>query len=153
MAELITRDDFPEDEEPDRGPPKDPEPYAVGYGKPPLDGQFQPGNKRGKGRKKGSKNLKTIVNEALGMKRPAKVDGQIKKLSKIEVANHQLANAAAEGDHKSIMAANDLYDRFGPQEDPEGPSRHQTKANLETLRDYLGLLDIFEDGEEDGSDG
>lgn len=150
MATIITGDDIdPEEPEPDGHKPSGDD--QVGYGKPPKHSQFKPGNKRGKGRKKGSKNLKTIVNEALGMKRPAKVDGQIKKLSKIEVANHQLANAAAEGDHKSIMAANDYWERFGPQEDPEGPSRHQTKANLETLREYLELWDMFKGNEEDGA--
>lgn len=121
-----------------------------GYGKPPLGGQFQPGNKRGKGRKKGSKNLATIVNFALGTKKSARIDGEIVKVSKMELATHQLANKAAAGDLRAIDTAISLYDRFGPQEDPEGPSLHQTRANLETLRDYLGLWDLFPDSEEDG---
>lgn len=154
MSSIITRDDLPEDPEPGPvEPPKDDEGYAVGYGKPPLKSQFQPGNKRGKGRRKGSKNLATIVNIALGTKKSARLDGEVVRVSKMELAAHQLANKAAAGDLKAINTAISLYDRFGPQEGPEGPSLHQTKANLETLRDYLDLWDMFGGADEDKSNG
>ena len=165
MAIIITREDIdPEEPEPDGGDPvPDPrgtEPagpqtdengdaYQVGYGCPPRRSQFQLGNKRGKGRAKGSKNIKTIVNQALGSKAPARIDGQIKKLAKIELAMHQLANQAAGGNLKAIETSISLYDRHGPQEDPAGPSREQTKSNLATLRDYLELWDLFPE-EDDG---
>lgn len=124
--------------------------YTVGYRQPPLHSRFKPGNKQGKGRKKGSKNLKTIVNEAFGMKRRAKVDGVIKNLSKIEIAMNQLANRASEGDLKAIGPLIELYERHGPQEDPAGPSPEQTRANVESLRDYLSLLDMFASDDDDG---
>ena len=81
----------------------------------------------------------------MGLKVSAKVDGQFKKLPKIELAVHQLANQAAGGNLKAIESSISLYDRHGPQEDPAGPSPGQTKANLTTLRNYLELWDLFPD--------
>ena len=154
MTTIITRDDI-EPEEPEKRqseggyqkPDDNVEGYQVGYGQPPLHSQFQPGNKRGKGRSKGSKNLKTMVNQALGQKASAKVDGEVKKITKIELALHQLANQAAGGNLKAIESSIGLYDRHGPQEDPAGPSREQTRANLTVPRDYLALWDLFSDDE------
>ena len=116
---------------------------AVGHGKPPQASSFQKGNKHGKGRVKGSKNLGTIVNEALGMKMTAKVDGKVKKVTKIELALHQLANKSAGGDLNAIGRSIELYDRFGPQEDPSGPSPAHMKADLATLRAYLQMRDMY----------
>jgi hypothetical protein len=65
------------------------------------------------------------------------------------MAAHQLAIKAAGGDLKAIGPALELYDRFGPQEDPAGPAPEQTRANLDTLEDYLGLRRQFpKDGTE-----
>ena len=55
----------------------------VGYCKPPTHTQFKKGNTCGKGRPKGAKNLKTIVNEAMNQKVPVKIGGKTKKLSKV----------------------------------------------------------------------
>lgn len=120
----------------------------VGYGKPPVAHRFAKGNKLGKGRPKGSKNLKTIVNEAFGVKVPAKIGGQTRKLTKIELAIHQLANKASAGDLKAIGKAIAMHEQYGPQEDPAGPSPEQTQTNLEALEDYLALHKMFEGGSE-----
>ena len=63
--------------------------YEVGYCKPPPHGKFQDGNKAGKGRPKGAKNIATIVKQSLGMKVSAKIGGKSIKASKIEIAMHQ----------------------------------------------------------------
>lgn len=128
------------------GPDANGEEREVGYGKPPVAHQFAKGNKLGKGRPKGSKNLKTIVNEAFGVKVPAKIGGQTRKLTKIELAIHQLANKASAGDLKAIGKAIAMHEQYGPQEDPAGPSPEQTQINLEALEDYLALHRIFEGG-------
>jgi hypothetical protein len=116
----------------------------VGYGKPPVAHQFSKGNKLGKGRPRGSKNLKTIVNEAFGVKVPAKIGGKTTKLTKIELALHQLANKASAGDLKAIGKAIAMHEQYGPQEDPTGPSPEQTQINLQALGDYLVLHKMFE---------
>jgi hypothetical protein len=127
------------------------EPYKVGKGKPPLNTQFKKGNKLGKGRPKGAKNIKTIVNEVLGAKVSAKINGKVVKISKTELAMHQLSNKAGAGDLKAIDKVIAMEERYGPQEDPAGPAPEEIVRDLDTLRDYLNLYDMFaEGGEEDG---
>jgi len=117
---------------------------VVGYGNPPKEHQFQKGNKLGKGRKKGAKNLKTVVNEALGMMVSTTVGGKPKKMSKIEAGMHQLANQTSQGKLKAIEKSIALYERYGPQEDPEGPSEEKLKHDFSTLKDYLAMRELID---------
>ena len=126
--------------------------YEVGYAKPPKEHQFKPGNKFGKGRPKDTKNMKTIVNEALGQKVPVKMGGKLKKRSKIELTVYQVATKASQGDLKAADKALGLYERYGPQDDPEGPEPEKVRRDLAALRDYLAMMDRIsppEDEEED----
>lgn len=135
-------------EQEDQSP--DSEEYKVGYGKPPKHSQFPKGNGPGKGRAKGAKNMKTIVNSATGAKVTSKSNGKLKKISKIEAAVHQLANKAAAGDLKAIEKLIALYERYGPEEQSLIPTQEETKADLETLKNYLAMLQLGEDGNEEG---
>ena len=115
--------------------------YKVGPKKPPLHSKFQNGNRLGKGRPKGAKNIKTVTLEALDAKVEAKVDGKLKKISKMELAMRHLANKGASGDLKAISKMIDLHERYGSQEDKTGPAPAEIKADLDTLRDYLNFKD------------
>ncbi len=128
--------------------------YEVGYAKPPKATQFKPGNKFGKGRPKGAKNLSTIVKEASDAKVPAKINGKTKKVSKIELTVHQLANKASSGDPKAIAKALELYQQHGPQEQVGEISDEETAYDLETIAHHLDMSGHFDtDGEgEDGDD-
>lgn len=127
--------------------------YEVGYGKPPKHGQFKPGNKHGKGRKKGSKGIKTIVNEAFGMQVKGSLGGKPTKLSKTEAGMHQLATRFSQGDPKATDKAIPLLERYGPQDDPDGPSVERIEANLNAMEAYFALrrqVDSFEgEGDDD----
>ena len=124
--------------------------YKVGYGKPPKHTQFPHGNGPGKGKPKGAKNLKTIVTSVTGAKVTTKSNGKFKKISKIEAAMVQLANKAAAGDLKAIEKLIALYERYGPEEHSILPTAEETKADLETLQNYLAMLQLGEDGNEEG---
>jgi hypothetical protein len=130
------------DEEPD---------YEVGYRKPPKDFQFKPKNKFGKGRKAGSKGLKTIVNEALGQKVTVSSGGKTKKLTKIELTVHQLATKASKGDLKAIEKTLGLFERYGPQEDDAGPPAEKVDRDMGALRDYLATRDAIDQAAGDGA--
>lgn len=119
--------------------------YEVGYGKPPKHTQFPHGNGPGKGKPKGAKNLKTIVTSVTGAKVSSKANGKIKKISKIEAAMIQLANKAAAGDLKAIEKLIALYERYGPEEHSISPTAEETKADLETLQNYLAMQIFGED--------
>lgn len=71
--------------------------YQVGYGKPPRHTRFrkgQSGNPRG--RPPGSKNLATIVGEALEQKVVVNDNGRRRKISKREAMITQLVNRSAQ---------------------------------------------------------
>lgn len=69
-----------------------------------------------KGRPKGSKNQKTIWNEASSIKVEVNIDGKTLKMPKKEVKYHQLNDKAAAGDTKAIAMANELDAKFDPVE-------------------------------------
>lgn len=119
--------------------------YDVGYGKPPKHSQFKKGNTFGKGRRKGSKNLTTIVREAFEAKVAIRSRGSIRNVSKIELAAHQLANKASGGDMKAIALSLDLYGRHGPL-DVEGTiSDDEAAYDLDTLRHHLAMKGEVDD--------
>lgn len=130
----------------------EPEPYKVGKGKPPREHQFKKGNKRGKGRPKGAKNIKTIVQEARSARVRVKVDGEIRSIPKGELVIHQVYNQASAGNPRAIDKAIMLEERYGPQEDPAGPAPEQIKMDLDALRDFLKYRDMIDLPEEEGDD-
>ncbi|MXO73056.1 DUF5681 domain-containing protein [Alteraurantiacibacter buctensis] len=115
----------------------------MGYAKPPKEHQFKAGNKLGKGRQKGAKGLKTIVKEAMGQKVPAKLGGKTFKLSKLELTVHQIATKSSQGDLKAAAKALALYERYGPQDEPDGPEPEKVRRDLEALRGYLAMHDLL----------
>jgi hypothetical protein len=121
----------------------------VGYRKPPKEHQFKSGNTLGKGRPKGAKNLKTIVNEALGQKVAVKMGGKTKKLSKVELMVHQVATKASQGDLKAADRALALFERYGPQEDTERPEPEKIRRDRGALRDQLAMMDLVFPPEDD----
>lgn len=78
--------------------------YEVGYKKPPKAGQFQKGKSGNpKGRPKGHKNYKTMLQEALREPVIIQENGAKKTVPKIEAIFKQLVNRAAKGDDKAIQ--------------------------------------------------
>ena len=130
----------PDDEVADSRPADDggaEDSYRVGYKNPLQETQFGKGNKAGKGRPKGARNLKTIVNQASARKVAVKDGSKVRKLSRIDVTLERLNNKAIAGDLKAIAMVIALQERYGPQEDPEGPSPEELKLDLDSLRDFL----------------
>lgn len=81
--------------------------YKVGYKKPPTSSQFKPGQSGNpKGRPKGTKNLKTDLQEELSMKITITENGRPMKLSKQRIMLKALLGKAIQG---NIAAANSLY--------------------------------------------
>lgn len=80
--------------------------YAVGFGKPPTHSRFQKGQSGNpKGRRKGSKNLSTLMERALNERVTIKENGSQKIITKREAFLKQLVNKAASGDPRSIQLA------------------------------------------------
>lgn len=79
-------------------------PYTVGYKKPPKSGQFQPGQSGNpKGRPKGAKSLKTVLEDEFYEKVLLKENGKTKKVSKLQAMIKALIAKAIKGDNKSAV--------------------------------------------------
>jgi hypothetical protein len=83
--------------------------YEVGYGKPPRTTRFkkgQSGNPRG--RRSGSKNLSTLLSEALNEPVIVTENGRRRKVSKREAIIKQLVNQSAKGDWRATKLLLDI---------------------------------------------
>lgn len=79
------------------------EKYEIGYGKPPKNSQFKPGQSGNKkGRPKGSKNSYSIIKEILDQKITIKENGKEIRISKKAAIFVQFINKTIKGDNKSF---------------------------------------------------
>jgi hypothetical protein len=76
--------------------------YRVGYGRPPKDHRFQPGQSGNrKGRPKGAKNTVTLLREILDRKIEVRTGSTVRKISVREAILTRFAESALKGDTKS----------------------------------------------------
>jgi hypothetical protein len=77
--------------------------YNVGKGRPPVATRWKPGQSGNpRGRPRGSKNLETILSEALNEKIPVQERGRSRSMSVRQVIGKRIVQAAMKGDLKSI---------------------------------------------------
>ena len=94
--------------------------YEVGYGKPPPDTQFKPGQSgNSKGRAKGSKNLKTDLREELAEHITLREGGREIRISKQRALVKSTVAQAIKGDSRAQAKVIDLHLRiFGADDEP-----------------------------------
>lgn len=129
------------------GTPEHVEGYAVGRGKSPRYTRFKKGQSGNpKGRPRGSKNMDTLLDEALDEQVTARHKGKPKKFAMREAILRQLVNKAASGDLKAIQVllalmpkieASHLKQERRAPEPPRGPS--YWAAVLSTLHECNAL--------------
>lgn len=89
----------------------------IGYGKPPKKSQFKPGQSGNpKGRPKGAKSLKSVVQKELASRIEIKVQGKKTKATKLEAAIMKLVNDALSGNTKALSELLRLAAIHMPQE-------------------------------------
>src|SRR5215813_13677739 len=94
--------------------------YEVGYGKPPHHTRFkkgQSGNPRG--RPSGSKNLSTLLSEALNEPVIVTENGRRRKISKRHAIIKQLVNQSAKGDWRAAKFLLDIVQDIERRTEPE----------------------------------
>src|SRR5207244_13542153 len=80
--------------------------YAVGYGRPPIETRFQAGASGNPGgRRKGSKNLKTLIRKAMTASVSIHEGTKTRRVSKIEGVGLRQIQSAHKGDDRAAMAA------------------------------------------------
>ena len=93
-------------------PEADRESYAVGYGKPPKNSQFQPGKSGNPaGRRKGLRNLRTDVRRTLAMPIRVKEAGRTRTKSTQEGALLTLREKALRGNERPLDRLLELAER------------------------------------------
>lgn len=125
--------------------------YDVGYGKPPGATRFQKGQSGNPtGRRRGSKNLSTILEEELEQRVVIRENGKQKTITKRRASMKQLANKAASGDHRALQILinylHNLEGRAGTVE--EGPQLNEIDQEI-----VGGILERLQNVEKNGGGG
>jgi hypothetical protein len=77
--------------------------YEVGYGKPPKHTRFKPGQSGNpKGRKPGSKNVMTLLEETLFSPVRVRENGKVRRVPAIQACLLNLRNQAIKGDPRAL---------------------------------------------------
>lgn len=123
--------------------------YEVGYKKPPKKSQFKPGQSgNSKGRSKGSKNLKTVVQEEAYSKIPIKEGGKSKTVTKVEALMKSMLAKGIKGDTKAANIALNLMKEFLPHGDPEAAARAPlTEEELQILTNHAEFLEVIKEAD------
>ena len=109
--------------------------FEVGYGHPPKQHQFKPGESGNpKGRPKHSHNLKTLIQRELKRVVPVKEGSRIVQKTMGEVIVRQLVNGAAKGDDRKIKTVLAMQ----PEDEPEEfePDASDLKTLQRALKNY-----------------
>jgi hypothetical protein len=116
--------------------------YAVGFGKPPTHSRFQKGQSGNpKGRRKGSKNLSTLMERALNERVTIKENGSQKVITKREAFLKQLVNKAASGDPRSIQLAINYLQQLESRAEPSISNTERLGEEDEAV--INGILERF----------
>jgi hypothetical protein len=119
--------------------------YEVGYCKPPKHTRFKPGQSGNpKGRKPGSKNVMTVLEETLFSPVRVRENGKIRRVSAIQACLLNLRNQAIKGDPKALdrfVRLASLYHGAQPDSSsrsaPEAVDRATDLALLQELQRML----------------
>jgi hypothetical protein len=109
----------------------------IGYGKPPRHSQFKPGQSGNpKGRRRGSRGLKTDLQQELAAGHTIQINGQQIKGTKQQLMVKTLATRAASGDLKAIALLVPLVLQVFGIED-RGTGKEQLTAPDQALLDFM----------------
>ena len=109
----------------------------VGRGHPPKHTQFPKGKSGNpKGRPKGSKNLTTLLREAADDQVFATIDGEKRKISKLQATTMQLATKAASGDQAAMKQFLEWMDEIEARAAAARPSQFPlSEADIEVIQE------------------
>jgi hypothetical protein len=117
----------------------EPNAYAVGYGCPPLASRFKPGQSGNpKGRKKHSKNMRTIMKQVLNEDMQIREKGRIRRMPTFEALVRTTVHHAFRGDPKAMNSLLVLVRHCGYGSDHDEPA-----AELLSGSDLKAIIDDY----------
>jgi hypothetical protein len=119
-------------------PPEDQRDYEVGYGKPPRHTRFkkgQSGNPRG--RPKGSKNLPTLLTEALNEPVVVAENGRRRKITMRQAIIKQLVKRSATADLRAMKILLDMVRDLERQAESASPETAEFSEADEKVLEQL----------------
>ena len=88
--------------------------FSVGYGRPPVHSRFKPGQSGNpKGRRKGQRNVRTVVDGELSQRIKVREGNRTRSLTKLDAFVVTLINAALKGDPKASASLITLLRSLG----------------------------------------
>jgi Family of unknown function (DUF5681) len=116
--------------------------YGVGYGKPPHRTRFQKGQSGNpRGRPCESKNLKTLLSEALNEPVVITENGRRRKITKRQAIIRQVVNCSATPDWRGVKIVFDLLRDIEGQSEPASPETSAfTAADKEVVEQLQARL-------------
>ncbi len=127
-------------------PPSEDGEYRVGFGRPPKDTQFKPGQSGNpKGRPKGSRNLSTIVANALDTSVRVRTPDGERRISYREAIVLRVREKAAKGELRAaekLFAWNEVGEalRLQLKKAPEADGHILTPTDEATLQAFVDLV-------------
>jgi Family of unknown function (DUF5681) len=95
--------------------------YQVGYGKPPVHSRFKPGTSGNpQGRPKRSRNLRTIIQEALTKTIKVREGDEIRSISKLEGVVLRQVESALKGNDRAALATLKITAQVGLLDERDG---------------------------------
>lgn len=146
---------------------KDDDGYQVGYCQPPKQSQFKKGQSGNlKGRRKGSKNLSTLLANELDELIPMKQGGQSKLVTVRKAIHRRLINNALSGSLRAIQLLlqedekleKKRLDRFGTDAEQEAEKERERQLKIiramtsEERQQYLNLVRTAEQRAQQGKE-
>ena len=93
--------------------------FSVGYGRPPVHSRFKPGQSGNpKGRRKGQRNVRTVVDGELSQRIKVREGNRTRSLTKLDAFVVTLVNAALKGDAKAWASLINLLRSLGMTGEP-----------------------------------
>jgi Family of unknown function (DUF5681) len=113
--------------------------YEVGYGKPPKHSRFKPGQSGNpKGRKPGSRNVMTLLEETLFDAVKVRENGKVRRVPAIQVCLLNLRNQAIKGDPKAL----DRFIRLASQHHSAQPKSSSTAEAIDEATDLTLVQEL-----------
>jgi hypothetical protein len=126
-------------------PPEIADEDSVGYGRPPKWSQWKKGQSGNpKGKAKGLKSLKKIVQTEAAAKITVKEGGKTKTLTKADVVVKTLMTKALQGDVKSILAVMTLFKEMLPTDPIEVAKAGLTPEQQKILQNHAEFLALIQ---------